>query len=229
MLWAMDDSFEMTDSLPCPLQPDPMPMIGEWLDDAKRRGEVPNPDAMAIATVDADGQPAVRMVLCKGIDAELGRFSWYTNLESRKCDAIAHKPRVALLFFWDTLGRQVRIEGPTARMSDGESDAYFATRSTESKLGAWASKQSRPIESRDALLEKIFETMSRFGVTLDNMETAEIPRPPFWGGFHVWAQRVELWVGGPGRIHDRGLWTRSLEKAGDGYEGGEWESTRLQP
>ncbi len=204
-------------------------MIGEWLDDAVRRGEVPNPDAMSLATVDADGQPSVRMVLCKGFDAQAGRFSWYTNLESRKCDAIAREPRVALLFFWDTLGRQVRIEGPTVRMSDGESDAYFATRSTESKLGAWASEQSKPIESREALLTKIFETMSRFGVTLDNLETAEIPRPSFWGGFHVWAERVELWIGGPGRIHDRGLWTRSLEKAGDGYAGGEWESTRLQP
>lgn len=229
----MTEPFEIDDALPEPLPADPMAMVRAWLDDAMRLSDLPNPNAMALATVDADGRPSARMVLCKGLDIERGRFTFYTNWQSPKGKAIEHEPRVALLFHFDAQGRQVRVEGPATLASADESDAYFQTRSTESKLAAWASEQSQPIGSRDELLARVVEMMARFDVNFDNLDDAPIPRPPFWGGYHVWAERIELWVGGPGRIHDRGLWRKKLE-AGDrspegGFVGGAWESTRLQP
>lgn len=208
-----------------------MAMVRGWLDDARNRAVQPNPNAMTLATIDADGQASARIVLCKGIDESLARFTFFTNRMSRKGRSIVHEARVALVFHWDTLDRQVRIEGLTTPASDAESDAYFQTRGLESKLGAWASAQSEPIASREALLGKIVEVMERFGVSLDNLEDKNlpIPRPPHWGGIHVWASAIELWIGGPGRIHDRARWSRSLVQEGDGCATGAWSHTRLQP
>lgn len=221
--------YEIEQALPDPLPAAPFPLFRAWFDEAHAKSIQPNPNAMTLATVDPDGQPSARTVLCKGIDEDQGRVTFYTNRESRKGRALEHEPRVALLFHWDSFNRQVRIEGRVTHTSDAESDAYFKSRRLESRLGAWASDQSRPIGSRDELLAKVAEVMARFGVNLDNLETAEIPRPPHWGGYHVWAHRIELWVGGPGRVHDRARWERDLVATDDGYRGGDWRVTRLQP
>ncbi len=221
--------YEIEHALPDPLPADPMPLFHAWLDEAFAQRIQPNPNAMTLATVDADGQPSARTVLCKGIDESLGRVTFYTNRQSRKGMALKHEPRVALLFHWDAFDRQVRIEGRVTQTTDQESDAYFQSRRIESRLGAWASDQSKPIASRDELLSKVVDAMARFKVSLDDMEAEEIPRPPHWGGYHVWANRVELWVGGPGRVHDRARWERTLNTSGDGFSGGPWSVTRLQP
>lgn len=223
------DAYEIDDALPEPLPDDPFPLLSAWIDEARDRRIQPNPGSMTLSTVDPDGRPSARVVLCKGLDAAAGRVTFYTNYSSRKGVAIAHEPRVALTMHWDALNRQVRIEGRATTATDAQSDAYFRTRSVESRLGAWASRQSEPLESREALIARVAETMARFDVNLDNLEDAEIPRPPFWGGYHVWAERVELWVGGPGRIHDRARWTRTLTPAGDGFTAGGWSATRLYP
>lgn len=206
-----------------------MPLFQTWFDEAHARQITPNPNAMTLATVDPDGAPSARIVLCKSFDESAARFTFHTNRQSRKGVALSHDPRVALAFHWDALERQVRIEGVTTLADDAESDAYFRTRGTENKLGAWASQQSQPLGSREELLGRVAEVMTRFGVNLDNFRTAEIPRPPHWGGVHVWAQRIELWVGGPGRVHDRAEWRRALTRDGARYVGSEWSATRLQP
>ena len=221
--------YQIEQSLPDELPSDPMPLFKAWFDDAHARAIQPNPNAMTLATIDPDGAPSARIVLCKSLDESAGRFTFHTNRLSRKGRALQHDSRVALVFHWDALERQARIEGLTTLADDAESDAYFKTRGTENKLGAWASQQSEPLASREELLRRIADVMTRFGVNLDNFRTADIPRPPHWGGVHVWAQRVELWVGGPGRVHDRAEWTRSLTRDGDRYIGAPWTATRLQP
>jgi pyridoxamine 5'-phosphate oxidase len=227
------DAYE-GEQLPSPLPDDPFALFRAWFDDARARMDQPNPNAMTLATVDADGRPSGRVVLCKGIEESPGCILFYTNYESRKGEALAANPCASLTFHWDHTDRQVRIEGPVTRTTPEESDAYFRTRRWESRLGAWSSDQSRPIESRDALLEKVTEKVMELGLDLSKIvdgqgEELDIPRPPHWGGFRVWAERMELWVGGTGRVHDRAAWTRTLTKQGEAYEVGAWESTRLQP
>ncbi len=224
------DPFITEETLPDPLPAEPFGLFRDWFDAARSGRVQPNPDAMTLATVDPDGRPSARIVLCKAIDTGLGRVTFYTNRESRKGRAIDADPHVALVMHWDALDRQVRIEGVASRASDAESDGYFASRRVESRLGAWASAQSRPLSSRDELLARVAETMERFGVTLDDLERglAEIPRPPHWGGYHVLADTVELWIGGVGRIHDRARWTRSISGSDAGAPG-PWSATRLFP
>ncbi len=227
-------AFQAGDSLPDPLPPEPMTLARAWFDRAVAEKVQPNPDAMTLATVDEQGRPSARIVLCKEIDAARGCAVFYTNYEGRKGRELASNPRAALLLHWDALDRQVRIEGPAVRTTPAESDAYFATRTWDRQVGAWASEQSRPIASREALMERVAETIVRLRLDpLDLMEHPErlrIPRPPHWGGFRVWGERVELWVGGSGRIHDRAEWTRTLT-ARDGFtfDAGAWSATRLQP
>jgi len=204
-------------------------MVAQWVEAATARKVQPNPNAMTLATVDPDGRISARIVLCKGIDVAAGHFTFHTNRRSRKGIALGANPRAALVFHWDALDRQIRIEGPVTFTTDAESDAYFATRRAASRIGAWASDQSQPIASRDALLEKVAETVMRFGVDLDNPEAVQIPRPPHWGGYRVWAESVELWAGSDVRVHDRARWVRTLTRNGDGFEGGPWSATRLQP
>jgi pyridoxamine 5'-phosphate oxidase len=225
--------FALGGTLPNPLPSDPFPMVDAWVNEAKSGKIQPNPTAMSLATIDPDGTPSVRVVLCRGLSVERGTATFYTNYRGRKGRAIANNPRVCVNFHWDTLDRQIRIEGLATRTSAATSDAYFKTRPWEHRLGAWASEQSAPLASRGELLEQAAERISDLGLNLIELAArgndVEIPRPEHWGGFEIWATRVELWLGGPGRFHDRALWSRDLKADGDGYRGGPWSATRLQP
>ena len=163
-----------------------------------------------------------RVVLCRGYDADRGYLVFFTNTESRKGIALGAMPRASALFHWDALQRQVRIEGPVVASPDEEMQRHFDTRHPAAQIGMWASAQSRPIESRDAFLRKLALTTARFG-------EGPIPRPPHWGGYRLFIERIEFWVGAAGRAHDRGCWTRSLVPEGSGYRGDAWAVTRLQP
>jgi pyridoxamine 5'-phosphate oxidase len=225
-------------TLPDPLPPEPLALAAEWLALATRRGDQPNPNAMTLATVDATGQPSARIVLCKDIRPEPGVLSFYTNYDSRKGDDLAANPRAAVVFHWDHLHRQVRIEGQVTRVPATDSDAYFASRPWQRRIGAWASAQSRPVASRAALEVAIRDVAARFGAPVPGPEDdpeqdrlaarLQIPRPPHWGGYQLWASAVELWVEGESRIHDRVRWTRTLA-AGDPFKPGPWSAQRLQP
>jgi len=223
------------DLLPDPLPAEPMATASAWLATAIAARQQPNPDAMVLATATASGQPSARIVLCKEFDVELGRVSFVTNYDSRKGHELGENARAALVFHWDHAHRQVRLEGVVLKAPEPESDAYFASRNWQRRIGAWASAQSQPLRSRDQLNTAVRAAASRFGVpepSLDNINdqpSAEIPRPPFWGGYYVWADSVELWVEGASRIHERARWTRSLTTAGTGFRAGPWSATRLQP
>lgn len=209
----------MSEPLPEILPIDPLPLLAQWLEEA--RPVMKAPTAMALATVDADGRPTVRMVICRGFDVGLGWLVFYSDRESTKGLTLAANPRAALVFHWDVFERQVRVEGPVTHAPDADSDRYWNTRPLDARVAAAASDQSRPIASRRAFLEKIEATKQTHG--------AEVPRPKRWGGYRVWAERVELWAGQPGRAHDRAVWTRALQSAGAGFTGGAWRATRLQP
>jgi pyridoxamine 5'-phosphate oxidase len=189
---------------------EPFRLFAAWLEDATRM-EPNDPNGVALATVDADGMPDVRMVLLKGFD-EAG-FVFYTNLESAKGKEILGSMKAAMCFYWKSLRRQVRIRGPVEIVSDAEADAYYATRPRGSRIGAWASKQSRPLESRFALEKAVAEYTLKFAV-------GDIPRPDCWSGFRIKPQSIEFWADRPFRLHDRVVFTR----AGRG-----WAKTRLYP
>ena len=187
----------------------PTAWLDRWLREAEESGEL-NHTAMVLSTLDAEGAPRARFVLCKGVTADGVRF--FTNLESDKGHELAADNRVAIAFYWSILKRQVRIEGTVTRMGDAEADEYFASRSRLSNVGAWASQQSRPIASRAELEAAVDAVSQRYGEA--------VPRPPHWTGFHVHASRWEFWQDQSGRIHDR--WT--MVPDGDG-----WTMWRLQP
>ena len=189
---------------------DPYRLFADWFAEA-RESEPNDPDAMALATAAPDGRPSVRMVLLKGHGPE--GFTFYTNLDSRKGAEIAANGRAALLFHWKSLRRQVRIEGPIEAVSDADADAYFATRSRDSQLGAWASWQSRPLDAR-ATFEKRYEEMVR------RFDGEAVPRPPRWSGFRVTPELFEFWSDRPHRLHERRVFTPA---------GGGWQEGLLYP
>jgi len=191
---------------------EPLALFAAWLEEAKVT-EPADHNAMSLATVDPDGLPNVRMVLLKGLDAR--GFVFYTNLGSRKGQELAANPKAALLFHWKSLARQVRVRGPVERVSDAEADAYFATRPKLSQLGAWASKQSSPLESRLAFEKAVALTTARYAI-------GTVPRPPFWSGFCVIPLLMEFWHDRPFRLHDRVEYRR-------GALDGAWSKTRLYP
>ena len=221
--------------LPDPLPAEPMTMAVAWLAQAWQARAQPNPDAMVLATVDSRGQPAARVVLCKQIVADPGYLLFYTHYGSRKGHEIGANPRGAAVLHWDALQRQLRIEGPIVKALPEESDAYFKTRAWQSRVGAWASRQSEPVASRDLLVEAVRGAAAQLGTpdVLAPSPAAKdvvVPRPPHWGGYRLWAESVELWVAGEYRIHDRARWTRSLTPAGaHGFRASDWTATRLQP
>lgn len=217
------------DLLPEPLPDDPVPLFAAWLKDAVARRTQPNPDAMALATTDAGCRPSARVVLCKRIDIDSGYVVFFTNYDSRKGRELSQQARAAAVLYWDALHRQVRLEGPVVRSPAAESDEYFASRALDSRLGAWASRQSEPLASRAALAEQVTATRLTFGVAPD-AATGNVPRPPHWGGYRLWIDTIELWVEGPYRVHDRAVWQRELRGAGnDSFTAGAWRSTRLNP
>ena len=220
-----------TETLPNPLPANPLTLVAEWLAQAQADAAQPNPNAMVLATVNADGQPSARVVLCKEIDERGGTIVFYTNYLSHKGRDLKANPRAAVVFHWDHQHRQARAEGRVEPVGNAENDAYFRSRPWQSRLGAWASRQSEPIASRQMLFESLAASARRFGIPYagpgspePDSISSEIPRPPHWGGFRLVVDALELWVEGEYRIHDRARWTRV---AGPGAP--VWKVTRLQP
>jgi pyridoxamine 5'-phosphate oxidase len=196
---------------------EPFILFATWLGEATLH-EINDPEAMALATVDGSGLPNVRMVLLKGVDdaqANDRGFVFYTNLESAKGGELAVNPQAALMFHWKSLRRQVRVRGPVAPVAAAEADAYFATRPRLSRIGAWASDQSRPLESRFALEKKVAGLAAKFAI-------GEIARPPHWSGFRLTPLEIEFWASRPFRLHDRLVFRRASAV-------GSWTRTRLYP
>ena len=191
---------------------EPLRLFAQWLDDATR-SEPADPNAMAVATVDPDGMPDVRMVLMKGFD-ERG-VVFYTNMDSQKGRELDANPKAALLFHWKSLARQIRLRGPVERVTEAEADAYYASRSRLSQIGAWASKQSSPLESRLAFEKAIALDTAKFAI-------GAVPRPPNWSGFRIIPLRIEFWEDRPFRLHDRVEFQRERP-------GAPWSKTRMYP
>ena len=191
---------------------EPFRLFAEWLEEAGK-SEPNDPNAMTLATVDEDGLPDARMVLLKGLD-ERG-FVFFTNTGSAKGRELAAHPKAALVFHWKSLRRQVRVRGPVEQVSDAEADAYFATRPRLSQIGAWASKQSQPLEGRFALEAAVATTTAKYAL-------GSVPRPPHWTGFRILPVAIEFWHDRPFRLHDRVVFRRA-------GEGEAWTKTRLYP
>ena len=177
---------------------DPFSLFDQWYAQA-RASEINDSNAMALATADARGRPSVRMVLLKGHGPD--GFTFYTNFEGRKADELLENPHAALLFHWKSLRRQIRVEGAVEVVDEAAADAYFATRSRDSQLGAWASDQSRPLPSRDVFMSRYDDAVARF-------EGGPVPRPPHWSGFRVVPERIEFWQDREHRLHERRLFVR---------------------
>jgi pyridoxamine 5'-phosphate oxidase len=207
-----DDRDFQADAAEPPLADDaePLALFAAWFAEA-RQSEPNDPNGMALATTDADGLPDARMVLLKDFDAR--GFTFFTNLESAKARELAANPKAALLFHWKSLRRQVRIRGPVEQVSDAEADDYFATRALGSKIGAWASDQSRPMPDNLALERKVAEYTMKFALK-------QPPRPPHWSGFRLRPEQIEFWRDRPFRLHERLLFVR---------QGDSWTTSRLFP
>ncbi|MGF1446853.1 MAG: pyridoxamine 5'-phosphate oxidase [Pikeienuella sp.] len=195
---------------------DPYALAQSWLSEAENT-EINDANAVALATVDRDGLPNVRMVLLKEIepDQTAGGFVFYTNFEGVKGQELAQQPKAGMVFHWKSLGRQLRLRGPVELVSDAQADAYYASRAYKSRIGAWASAQSRPLSSRGALMAEVARLMARYPINP--------PRPPHWGGFRLRPLEIEFWANGDFRLHDRFRWRRAAPDARP------WRVERLNP
>lgn len=193
------------------LHADPIRQFAFWFEDAKAKSGLPNPNAMTLCSLSPEGWPEGRPVLLKQFDEQ--GFVFYTNFHSEKGRALLALPRAELVFHWDALGRQVRIQGNVAAVSDAEADAYFASRERDSQIGAWASSQSEPVDSRRTMDQKFHDVKQKY-------ENLEIPRPPHWSGFRLLPQRLEFWQADPHRFHDRFRYH---------FEAGHWTLRRYYP
>jgi pyridoxamine 5'-phosphate oxidase len=198
-------SLDVTD-----VDPNPIQQFHKWFAEALD-AKLPEPNAMTLATVDENARPTARILLIKGVDEQ--GFVFFTNYESRKGHELAANPHASLLFYWIELERQVRIDGSVVKTSAEESDAYFASRPLGSRIGAWASEQSKEIESRAVLEARERDMAAKYG--------EHPPRPSHWGGYRLMPQAIEFWQGRPSRLHDRILYTRET--------GGDWRIARLSP
>ena len=194
---------------------DPFALFQAWLAEAEAK-EPNDPNAMALATADAEGRPSLRMVLLRGLDSR--GFTFFTNYESRKGEQLLANPNAALCFHWKSLRRSVRVEGAAERVTDEEADAYFGSRPRASQIGAWASRQSRPLEGRFELEKRVAQFTAKFGL-------GAVPRPPYWSGFRIVPRRIEFWEDRPFRLHDRLVYHRR----DDADSRVSWETERLFP
>jgi len=231
--------------LPKDLRYSPFKTVARWFNEAVELAWQPNPNNMVLSTVKEtthkkvtqarvlDNEaldeiiyvPDSRVVLCKDINIEKSYLVFYSNYQSAKGEQLKANANATALFHWDNLGRQIRISGRIVKSPVMESENYYNSRGTLSRLGAWASDQSQPVESRNALLNRLEEEKERFAPAGDN-----ISRPPHWGGYRLWATKVELWISHPGRIHDRAEWTRDItDQLEDEFHFSKWSATRLQP
>ncbi len=194
---------------------DPIDKFTHWLNEAKSNKAIIEPTAMTVATATAAGKPSARILLLKSHDKR--GFVFFTNLESRKSDEIKANPFAALCFYWMALDKQIRIEGKIEPASDAEADAYFASRHRESRIGAWSSKQSRPLSSREELMQAVSENTKKF-------EGQDVPRPPFWSGWRVVPEVIEFWQQNDFRLHDREIYTRIFTSTSEA-----WKTSKLYP
>lgn len=218
--------------LPDDLPSDPMPLFKQWFDFAWQKRLQPNANAMVLATVNAQSEASARIVLCKQVIVSPGFIVFYTNYQSRKGQDLDAHGQAAVVFHWDALHRQVRMAGPVVKSPSDESDEYFASRPLASRIGAWASKQSEPLASRQALAQQVLAVERQYAVSSNAADEliGNVPRPPHWGGYRLWPQTLELWIEGPGRIHDRATWTRQLTRSDAfNFAGSNWHATRLNP
>ena len=231
--------------LPTDLRFSPFKIVSRWFNEAVELAWQPNPNNMVISTVQESTQmktaqasvldneaseekvyiPDSRVVLCKDMNIQKGYLVFYSNYQSTKGEQLKLNANASALFHWDNLGRQVRISGKVMKSPVMESEKYYNSRNPLSRIGAWASDQSQRIASRQALVDRVEEEQERFKPAGEN-----IPRPPHWGGYRLWANKVELWISHPGRIHDRAVWTREVrDQQEDQFHFSNWTSTRLQP
>jgi pyridoxamine 5'-phosphate oxidase len=203
-------------SLPDPLPESPISLFQAWFDEGRREAPSGEPEAFVLATASSQARPSARVLLCKGIEPQTGAIRFFTNYTSRKAEELSTNPMAAAVFYWPQAGRQARLEGRVERLEPHLSDEYFESRPRLSRLGAWASQQSRPLDSRAALVGRVVAAAARYGVA------GPIPRPEHWGGYRLIPDRVELWASNDGRLHDRAEWTRATVDT-------PWTARRLQP
>jgi pyridoxamine 5'-phosphate oxidase len=217
-------------SLPTPPPADPLPLVATWLADVTASRAQRNPNAMALATSNASGSPSVRMVLLKEL-APAGYAVFYTNYASRKAAELEHRARAAGMLYWESIGRQVRLEGPVVRSPAAESDAYFSSRLLQSQLNAWSSRQSRPLPNPADLEATAERTARELGISADGTTASRpVPRPEHWGGYRLWFDTLELWAEGANRFHERLRYRRELDRADAfAFRGGPWTVQWLQP
>jgi pyridoxamine 5'-phosphate oxidase len=214
--------------LPDPLPDSPLPLVRSWLGAADALG-IRNPTAMALATRNERGDPDVRFVLCRGFDERDGFFVFFTDGTSAKGRQLAAHPRAAVTFYWDALECQLRVRGPVLESPAAESDAYFASRPGGAQISATISAQSQPIAARHELLAAQRKLAAELGVALETSAPGGVPRPPRWGGFRIWAEEIELWIGQPNRLHERALFARELTPISGGFRTSAWRASRLAP